>query len=182
MLFFDEEFGKVHTMVMDEKNALGWSATFMKQGLALMLLLFYEGAELPAGLRAMSRRAALECGFKTAEYIKGTGLSIEMDDDALFWDLFSQWKNNVQIAEGETEQWLSRIDQWIALRVEGIMNNNRRDYYGECASYIAGLGEVWESLGIQSAKARIMEKYKSAYSRRTAFHKALRTYGMQKQK
>lgn len=32
-------------------------------------------------------------------------------------------------------------------RVEAIMGANRRNYYGECAAYIAAIGEVKEKLG-----------------------------------
>lgn len=86
----------------------------------------------------------------------------------------------MQISESETKMWLDRIDKWISLRVTGIMEGNHRNYYGECASYIAAFGEVQESLGIPSAKSCVMEKYRSEYSRRRAFHQELRAYGMKK--
>lgn len=180
MLFFDEQFDRLLATGMAEKKGLGWSATFMKQGLALMLLLLYKGTELPAGLRTMLDRAISACGFKADEYCKGTGYDIELNDSDLFWDLFNQWKEHVQISENDTKKWLDRIDNWVSLRVTGIMENNRRNYYWECASYIAALGEVQESMGAPFAKSRIMEKYRSEYSRRRAFHQELRNYGMKK--
>lgn len=179
MLFFDEQFDRLLTIGMAEKNALGWSATFMKEGLALILLLLYKGMELPRGLMAMLGRAASACGFKTAEYCRGTGNCIERNDGEMYWNLFSQWKDNVLISESETKIWLDRIDKWISLRVTGIMESNHRNYYGECASYIAAFGEVQESLGIPLAKSHIMEKYRSEYSRRRAFHQELRVFGME---
>lgn len=180
MLFFEEQFDKLLTIGMAEKNALGWSATFMKEGLALILLLLYQGMELPLGLITMQSRAVFACGFKMEEYCKGTGNCIELNDSDMFWKLFNQWKDNVQISESETKMWLDRIDKWISLRVTGIMEGNHRNYYGECASYIAAFGEVQESLGIPSAKSCVMEKYRSEYSRRRAFHQELRAYGMKK--
>lgn len=180
MLFFDEQFDQLLTIGMDEKKALGWSATFMKDGLALILLLLYKGMKLPEGLNAMLGRAVSACGFNTAEYYRGTGNCIKLNDSDMFWNLFSQWKANVLISEAETKIWLDRIDKWILLRVTGIMENNRRNYYGECASYIAAFGEVQESIGIPFAKSHIMEKYRSEYSRRRAFHQELRDYGMKR--
>lgn len=59
------------------------------------------------------------------------------------------------------------------------MEHNRRNYYGECAAFVAALGEVEESRGEPGAKKRIMEEYRSAYSRRTAFHQELRAFGME---
>ena len=73
---------------------------------------------------------------------------------------------------------LERLEQWTRMRVEGIMEKNHRNYYGECAAFVAALGEVRESRGEPGKKAEIMEAYRSKYSRRTAFHHELREYGM----
>lgn len=57
------------------------------------------------------------------------------------------------------------------------MSANRRNYYGECAAYIAALGEVQESLGEAGAKQRLMTSYKDKYFRRSAFREEMRNYG-----
>lgn len=57
------------------------------------------------------------------------------------------------------------------------MDANRRKYYGECAAYIAALGEVQESMGNAGAKQRLMTSYKDKYSRRSAFREEMRHYG-----
>ena len=57
--------------------------------------------------------------------------------------------------------YLQWIDHLIAERVKGIMENNRRNYYGECAAYIAALGEVKESMGEIGAKQKILSHYKT---------------------
>lgn len=118
------------------------------------------------------------CRFDAGVYFKGTGVCDNGDSRELFWRLYRQWKSSVQISDNQREHWLAKIDGWIEARVEGIMDGNYRKYYGECASYIAALGEVRESLGTAWAKAHIMEKYKNQYSRRRAFHQELRNYGM----
>lgn len=180
ILFLEEQFDRVFQIGMNEKDALGWSSTFMKQGLALFLLLFYEGEDLTAGLRSMLNRVSTACRFDANEYFKGTEVHGQADGNDVFWKLFCLWKNNVHVSENQREKWLDKIDKWIELRVAGIMNANRRNYYGECASYIAAFGEVQESLGNLSAKSYIMEKYKNEYSRRRAFHQELRNFGMKR--
>ena len=60
------------------------------------------------------------------------------------------------------------------------MNANRRNYYEECAAFVAALGEVLESRGKQGAKNALMEKYRMEYNRRRAFHEELRRYGMKR--
>lgn len=182
MLFFGGQLDRLLTVGMSEKNALGWSSTFMKEGLALILLLLYEGSELPSGLKAMLNKAVSACGFTSAEYCRGTGNEFGESDMDMFWQLFNQWKENIEISENEISQWIDRVEQWIAHRVAGIMERSHRNYYGECASYIAALGEVQESLGSPFAKSHIMEQYKAQYSRRSAFHQELRAYGMKDKK
>ena len=58
------------------------------------------------------------------------------------------------------------------------MAGSYRNYYGECAAFIAALGEVEESLGLISGKNVMMLAYRQQYNRRTAFHSELRSYGM----
>lgn len=58
------------------------------------------------------------------------------------------------------------------------MENNRRNYYNECAAFIAALGEVKESLGERNGKSMLMNEYKTAYPRRRSFHEELRRFGM----
>ena len=110
----------------------------------------------------------------------GTEINSKLSGNELFSQLFNTWKNEVQLTAEETKKWLEKIEKWIASRVTVIMEGNHRNYYGECASFIAAFGEVQESLGIPDAKAHIMERYRSEYSRRSAFHKELVTYGMKK--
>ena len=69
-------------------------------------------------------------------------------------------------------------EEWISLRVEAIMTANRRNYYGECAAFVAALGEVLESRGKKGAKNALMEEFRMEYNRRRAFHDELRRYGM----
>ena len=78
------------------------------------------------------------------------------------------------------EELIRRIDQWIHIRVAAIMNANRRNYYDECAAFIAAFGEVLESLGRSNAKAEILNQDRNDYSRRRAFHDELRRFGWKK--
>ena len=71
------------------------------------------------------------------------------------------------------------LDNLIEKRTAGIMGANRRNYYGECASFIAAYGEVAESRGI-TKKSEILERYRNEYSRRRAFIQDLRNYGLKK--
>ena len=72
---------------------------------------------------------------------------------------------------------VQRITALLEKRTAGIMQANRRNYYGECAAYIAALGEVLEAMGKQGAKQELMTSYRDAYSRRSAFREEMKKYG-----
>ena len=106
--------------------------------------------------------------------------SLESDNSengTLFLSVFRRWRSLTPMEDDYKQIVLDKIEGLIEKRTEGIMNANRRNYYGECASYIAALGEVRESLGEKGAKQRIMAEYKDRYTRRTAFRAELKTYG-----
>lgn len=180
MLFFEQEFGQMKKIGMNMKEPLGWSSTFMKEGISLMLLLLYSAEDLPCGLQTMQRRALLACQFHAEEFYQGTDQISQKSDEESFGELLREWKEDVHFSEEDKVKWINDMKKWIRLRTQGIMDYNRRNYYGECAGFIAALGEVMESLGHIGAKAKLMEEYRSAYPRRRAFHDELRRYGMRK--
>lgn len=180
LLAYDGQIEKMRKVGMNTSEGLGWSSTYMKQGLAFVLLRLYNGSSLPIGLRSMQMRAGSASAIRAERFYFGTGEKMVKTDAELFSTILSIWKNDTKISDVDIQTWITRIDKLIAVRVAGIMENNRRNYYGECASYIAAFGEVQESLGITNAKAMIMEKYKKEYPRRSSFHKELRAYGMKK--
>lgn len=180
ILFFEGDYENVIKCGMSESKALGWSSTFMKEGLALFLLLLYKGETLSQGLDSMLKKAISGCGFQADKFFDGICSSKEKKDQELFWDLFCKWKAEIDISEEDYNKWMKMIERYISVRTAGIMDANHRNYYGECAAFIAAYGEVCESRGTKGAKACVMEKYKAEYSRRRAFHQELRNYGMKK--
>lgn len=174
------EYKFVKEKGMNCKEALGWSSSFMKQGLAGFLLLLIENTTLQQGGDAMLSKILFESQFKTADYVKGQGKmrNASVDDKTMLWECFLKVKSMVAITSDECTYYMKWIEKLIEKRVDGIMENNRRNYYGECAAYIATIGEVKESLGQEHAKQRIMTDYKAKYNRRRVFHQELRAYGM----
>ena len=179
ILFLEGEIKTVIRSGMNTTASLGWSSTFMKEGLSLLLLLLYEGkGQLPKGLQMMLSRVVSASDFDVDSFCVGKYLERNQGNAGMFWSLFSEWRSSQVFTEEDTEEWLLLTEQWIEKRTAGIMDANRRNYYGECAAFIAALGEVKESRGLNRAKIRIMERYKKEYSRRRAFHQELRDYGM----
>ena len=149
----------------------------MKQGIALYLLYLYEGQWNGKGMAAMAEIVKRAMEFSSEEYRKGVCGLEETDENKLFCQLFLKWKSMVQMESDIRDRALKRITALVEKRTAGIMDANRRNYYGECAAYIAALGEVRESMGEMNAKQRFMTLYKDQYSRRRAFLEAMRNFG-----
>ncbi len=175
--FLDGQFEEVLTKGLNKTEALGWTGTFMKQGIALYLLYLYEGKRMDKGIAAMADIVKDAMDFSEEEYQKGLYKHHSEEGNNLFYDLFLQWKSMTQMEPEVRTRAITRIANLLEKRTEGIMNANRRNYYGECAAYIAALGEVEESLGENGAKQKIMTSYKDKYTRRSAFRAEMRAYG-----
>lgn len=175
--FLDGQFADVLEKGISCSKALGWSGTFMKQGIALYLLYLYEGKWSGKGMAGMAGIIKSAMHFSVEEYRKGTCGRGGADENEVFCDVFLKWKSMTPMDPDVRSQAIKRIEGLLEKRTEGIMSENRRNYYGECAAYIAALGEVRESLGEAGAKQRIMTDYKEKYSRRNAFRAELRGYG-----
>ena len=179
LMFFDARFEEMIDRFMKPGKGIGWSSTFMKEGIALMLMLLDTGSENRPGMSAMREIAIHACSFDCEGYCTGTDVVSNSSDSAFFHECFDKWKSQTALPENAHDLWTAKIEQWIALRVSAIMDANRRNYYGECAAFIAALGEVQES-GNPGYKDHLMQQYRTDYSRRRAFHDELRRYGMRK--
>lgn len=175
ILFFEEDFDRVIKQGMNSESISDCFANFNEEGIRMFLLLLYKGIELSRGLDFMVTVATGTCDFSVKSYLNGTGIHLDKNDEELFWDLFCKWKKEVNISDETAAQWLKQIERFVSKKVSTIMEFNKRHHYEECAAYIAALGEVKESLGIQK-KEDLMNSYKKKYSRRRTFLQELKNY------
>lgn len=180
ILFFEEDFESIFKHGMNDESTSNYFSNCIEVGIILLLMFLYKGVKLSSGLDFMVTVASRTFNFTAKNYLNGTGIHLDKNDEELFWELFCKWKKEVNIPEETAEQWLKQIERFVSKKVSTIMEFNKRHHYGECAAYIAALGEVKESLGIQNAKANLMNSYKKEYSRRRAFLQELKNYGMSK--
>lgn len=180
ILFFEEDFDTIFKHGMNNESTSNYFSNCIEEGIILLLMFLYKGEKLSNGLDFMVTVAAGTFDFTAKDYFNGTGIHLDKNDEELFWDLFCKWKNEVDIPEETAAQWLKQIERFVSKKVSTTMEFNKRHSYGECAAYIAALGEVKESFGIQNAKANLMNSYKKEYSRRRAFLQELKNYGMSK--
>ena len=172
------EYKYVRDYGMNYNGALGWSSSYMKNGLAAFLMILMNKEQLSEGGKAMFSKIVSSVAFTTGEYRQGVSSEINETDMEWFWKCFCRAKVLHPMTEHNQQVYLEWIETLVKKRVDGIMEGNHRNYYFECAEYIAALGEVLESRGLLNGKQLLMLEYKQNYSRRSAFHKELRTCGM----
>lgn len=178
LAFLSKEWDTVLQRGMQVREGVGWTGTFMKQGIALFCLALYSKDELQPGCKEMLRQLTCYMNFNSDEYSSGLIRNMETKDSELLWKCLLKWKENLSVSEAEEKKIIIKLEKWVKLRVQGIMDGNHRKYYNECAAFISAVGEVKEICGEKNAKADLMEEYRILYPRRRAFHEELRAYGM----
>ena len=131
--------------------------SFMKQGIALFLISCYkdgpDGEPLPREIQNMIS-AANVYGFK---------------------ELYYDWKRLRPIPEDIKKRAITKINILLQKRTAAILGNYR-NYYGECANFIAALGKVRESNGEINAEREALVAYHQQFRRYNAFTKELRRF------
>ncbi len=178
LLFLIGDYGEVLKNGMKIKKTLGWSDTFLKHGIPLFLLLMYNNANLDTATKQMCKITLEYTAFNTLNYYRGTQLKKSESNEVLFWKLFRQIRNANNLSDEEQEHIMDRLADLIEIRTELIVSGQRRNYYHECAAYIAAYGEVIEALGETGFKQMLLSKYKSKYPRHSAFIRELKSFGL----
>lgn len=179
---FDGAMGKCREV----KQSLGWSGKFVKCGIALFLLLLFKEDKLKQGCIEMAQKVIGEMNFNASSYYSGTkyyykyriGEMTDTEKREVFWECFRRWKKRFCLSEEQSVQYLLDLEWMIDKRVVAIVSGKFRAHYESVAALAAALGEVKESMGDTDAKQRILQKYRSKFPRHSAFHEALRKYGM----
>lgn len=180
LAFLGGEFAHVFDKGMNRKAPLGWSTTFMKEGIAWFLLALYEGEELAEGCYAMYERICDSISFSADNFSKGLLKPISGEDTSLYQELFLKWKSLTPIDPSEQQLFIKRLEKLVNIRTVGILNEQRRNYYGECAAFIAALGEVKESRGEVNGKENLLLSYQKMYPHHSAFRRELKAFGLKK--
>ncbi len=189
LCFLSGDFDAAMEQCAKVTKGLGWSGHVIKCGIPLFLLLLLQNGTLASGCRAQLRTVIFEMGFRQKDYEAGLDKepvsqekSAGNEDADIFEEAFARWKARQILSEDQAEKYLVQLTRLIHMRVKAIVSGQYRNHYNSVAALAAALGEVKESRGELSAKERILLDYRAEFPRHSAFHEALRTYGMPNKK
>ena len=176
--FFDGYFEETIKTVMYPEKPVGWSQTFIKQAMAIFLVVMYRGAALQSGCNAMCKMAkdkGLINGVKVL-FSSSSPTEKRIQD---FYQIIKDWQKNIPMSEDIQRKALDRIEKLVEQRTDGIVGNKINSHYSECAAFIAAFGEVKESWN-EGSKQNIMDVYGKRYPRHSAFRRELQSFGWKK--
>ena len=146
------------------------------QGAALISLFLYPDGAIREGGKEMLRILETALPFQAKEYVKGLGISEISDNTDMLWDCLQKCRSHTPLPDRESA--LDILQKHCAQYTANVMQYNLRNDYATCAAYAAVIGEIMESEGRISSKNDYLLNWKQQYSRRTAYHRELRNYGM----
>ena len=153
--FYSGDFQKVKAASKNPQGSLGWSGSFIRYGIRLILLYLYDNP-LP------SKAAAGTAGY--VGFPDGNDLSLQMDFESeiaeesrrlkisTFWNYFQRWKKYFQMSEEEKKKYFTWAEKIVYSRADAIVSGQYRRHYGEIAGLLAMVAEIKEGLGKQGAK------------------------------
>lgn len=177
--FYMGDFQKVKAASKNPQGSLGWSGSFIRYGIRLILLYLYKNP-LP------SKAAAGIAGY--VGFPDGNDLSLQMDFEneiaeeslrlkvSIFWNYFQRWKKHFQIPEEEKNTYFTWAEKIVYSRADAIVSGQHRRHYGEVAELLALVAELKESMGETGAKQMIFQEYKKKFPRHSSFQAEMRSY------
>lgn len=146
------------------------------QGAALIALFLYPDSSIHEGGKEMLRILETGLPFRTEKYIKGLGKSEISDNTGMLWDCLQKCRSHTPLPDREGA--LDILQKHCAEYTANVMKYNLRNDYAKCAAYAAVIGEILEAEGKTPSKNEYLLNWKHEYSRRIAYHRELRNYGM----
>lgn len=179
LAFYTGDFDSVKNMSKNPKGSLGWSGSFIEDGIRLFLLYLYD-CPLPS---KSAKSIASYIGFpdeKNQKYLLQFETEIQSECQEYkvseFWNYFQRWKRYFPMERAEQEKYLTWAENIVYKRADAIVSGQHRSHYGEVAGFLAIVGEIKETMGIQGAGTYIYEQYKKRFPRHSSFQREMKEY------
>lgn len=177
--FYTGDFKKAKTASENPKNSLGWSSSFVGEGIRMFLLYLYEKPLPSKAAAAVSAWIGFRDGADQDESMDFENAIIEESrkyKTSIFWNYFQRWKQYFPMEEKEKKAYLVWAEAIVHKRAEAIVGGQHRRQYGDVAVLLAMVGEIKEQMGETGAKSNIFAMYKKKFPRHSSFQAEMRDY------
>lgn len=176
--FYMGDFQKIKAVSKNPQSSLGWSGSFIRYGIRLILLYLYEDP-LP------SKAAAGIAGY--VGFLGEDDLSLQMDFESeimdeshrlkisMFWNYFQRWKKYFQMSQKEKNTYFAWAEKIVYSRADAIVSGQYRRHYREVAELLALVGEIKEGMDQTGAKQRIFQEYRKKFPRHSSFQAEMKS-------
>lgn len=179
LLFYTGYFDAVKNISKNPEGSLGWSSSFIDDGIRLFLLYLYD-RPLPS---KAAKNIVSYIGFSDEKNPKNL-LKFEKEIQnecqehkvSEFWNYFQRWKKYFPMEEKERRKYLAWAENIIYKRADAIVSGQHRSHYGEVAVLLVIVGEIKEDMGMQGAGRDIYELYKKKFPRHSSFQGQMKDY------
>lgn len=179
--FFHGDFDTVKQASKNPANSLGWSSSFIRIGIRLILLYLYDN---PVPSRAAQRVADYVDGYlydsgkaeQKLTFEKRIQEESQQNGVSEFWQWFQNWKRYVPVEETMRKTYLSWAEKIVCKRADAIVSGQHRGHYAEVAALLALVAEIKEQTGIDGARLAIFSDYKHKFPRHSSFQKEMKSY------
>ena len=154
---------------------LGWSLTPVKKCIDFLLFALDSSGDGEA-LERVWMSAGSWLGFNTLEYGKGLNRTIGGDGKDELKRCLRRWKEYHPMPPLLREASMERLKTLLANRTEAIARGQKRNYYEECACWLAAFGALQEANGVDHALNNLIDQYEARYPRHSALRRELEVF------
>lgn len=177
--FYTGDFASVKQASKNPKGSLGWSGSFIRCGIRLILLYLYD-KPLPSKAAA---ELARNVGFGNSTescHIMDFELGIIEESRRLgvstFWNYFQRWKGYFQMDDDEKRTYFKWAERIVYSRADVIVGGQHRGHYRDVAMLLAVTAEIKENLEEKGAKQEIFAEYKKKFPRHSSFQAEMKSF------
>ena len=154
--FFNGEFDYIYDKYKNDDYILGWSSGFKGIAVPLFIMLLNKDKKSTKAIEKLVKGIIYRLGFVG-------------EDVQNFLDLFLNWREKQTLTEAQYEKYVLWLKNEIDKRTEGIVGGGYRKSYYKAAVLIVAMGETLESNGMVNGRTIMIEHYRKAHSRKSAF-------------
>lgn len=177
--FYMGDFEKVKAASVNPKGSLGWSISFIRYGIRLMLLYLYEKSlpsKAAASISAYIGFAEDKDHDELMDFEREIAEESRKQKVSVFWNYFQRWKKYFPMEQTKRSKYLTWAEKIVYSRADAIVSGQHRNQYGEVAVLLAITGEIKEDMGEQGAKEEIFMEYKRKFPRHSSFQSEMKDY------